>query len=242
MLKRIIKEKWFRRAGDHRLLARQRARRRYRDLCRRGAQQGGRDLPHAAPATRKTRRPLQRGAGGFHRAGVLRRAGLHRRLCGHRRTRRRHIADRFKNANDDYSSILCKALADRLAEAFAERMHARVRPEFWGYAPDEALTPDAARSPNNTRASAPRPAIRRSPTTPKRRAVRACSMPRTTAGMKLTESYRHVPAGRRSPASISPIPRRSISASARSSATRSKITPRARAGAWPKPSAGWRRC
>ncbi|MGH6765635.1 MAG: vitamin B12 dependent-methionine synthase activation domain-containing protein, partial [Bradyrhizobium sp.] len=42
------------------------------------------------------------------------------------------IADRFKHANDDYSSILCKALADRLAEAFAERMHARVRREFWG--------------------------------------------------------------------------------------------------------------
>ncbi len=51
------------------------------------------------------------------------------------------IADRFKAANDDYSSILCKALADRLAEAFAERMHARVRREFWGYAPDEALSP-----------------------------------------------------------------------------------------------------
>jgi 5-methyltetrahydrofolate--homocysteine methyltransferase len=49
------------------------------------------------------------------------------------------VADRFKNANDDYSSILCKALADRLAEAFAERMHARVRREFWGYAPDEKL-------------------------------------------------------------------------------------------------------
>jgi 5-methyltetrahydrofolate--homocysteine methyltransferase len=52
------------------------------------------------------------------------------------------VADRFKNANDDYSSILCKALADRLAEAFAERMHARVRREFWGYAPDEKLAAD----------------------------------------------------------------------------------------------------
>ena len=52
------------------------------------------------------------------------------------------IADRFKNANDDYSSILVKALADRLAEAFAERMHQRVRKEFWGYAPDEALGTD----------------------------------------------------------------------------------------------------
>src|SRR6516165_9536469 len=50
------------------------------------------------------------------------------------------VADRFKKANDDYSSILCKALADRLAEAFAERMHARVRREFWAYAPEETLS------------------------------------------------------------------------------------------------------
>lgn len=48
------------------------------------------------------------------------------------------IAERFERANDDYSSILVKALADRFAEAFAERMHQRVRKEFWGYAPDEA--------------------------------------------------------------------------------------------------------
>ena len=43
---------------------------------------------------------------------------------------------------DDYSAIMLKALADRLAEAFAERMHQRVRTEFWGYAPDEALSVD----------------------------------------------------------------------------------------------------
>jgi 5-methyltetrahydrofolate--homocysteine methyltransferase len=49
------------------------------------------------------------------------------------------IADRFKHANDDYSSIMVKALADRLAEAFAERMHQRVRRELWGYASDESL-------------------------------------------------------------------------------------------------------
>jgi 5-methyltetrahydrofolate--homocysteine methyltransferase len=49
------------------------------------------------------------------------------------------IADRFKHANDDYSSIMVKALADRFAEALAERLHQRVRKEFWGYAPDEAL-------------------------------------------------------------------------------------------------------
>ena len=50
------------------------------------------------------------------------------------------VADRFKRANDDYSSIMIKALADRLAEAFAERLHQRVRQEFWGYAAGEALS------------------------------------------------------------------------------------------------------
>ncbi|BCH30201.1 methionine synthase [Mesorhizobium sp. L-8-10] len=52
------------------------------------------------------------------------------------------IAERFERANDDYSSILVKALADRFAEAFAERMHEKVRKEFWGYAGDEAFAPD----------------------------------------------------------------------------------------------------
>jgi 5-methyltetrahydrofolate--homocysteine methyltransferase len=52
------------------------------------------------------------------------------------------IAERFERANDDYSSILVKALADRFAEAFAERMHECVRKEYWAYAPDENLAPD----------------------------------------------------------------------------------------------------
>ena len=52
------------------------------------------------------------------------------------------IAKRFAHANDDYSSILVKALADRLAEAFAETMHARVRRELWAYAPDERFAPE----------------------------------------------------------------------------------------------------
>ncbi|MEO5559907.1 MAG: methionine synthase [Dokdonella sp.] len=50
--------------------------------------------------------------------------------------------ERFQSDYDDYSSIMLKALADRLAEAFAECMHRRVRREFWGYAPDEALNND----------------------------------------------------------------------------------------------------
>ena len=48
----------------------------------------------------------------------------------------------FEKQNDDYSAIMLKALADRLAEAFAEHLHLRVRREFWGYVPDEALSND----------------------------------------------------------------------------------------------------
>lgn len=49
------------------------------------------------------------------------------------------VVQRFEADHDDYHSILAKALADRLAEAFAELMHERVRREFWAYSPDEAL-------------------------------------------------------------------------------------------------------
>jgi 5-methyltetrahydrofolate--homocysteine methyltransferase len=49
------------------------------------------------------------------------------------------VAARFKAAGDDYSAIIAAALADRLAEAFAEALHRRVRTELWGYAPDEAF-------------------------------------------------------------------------------------------------------
>ena len=49
----------------------------------------------------------------------------------------------FQKAHDDYSAILLKVLADRLAEAFAERLHERVRKEFWGYAANEALDNEA---------------------------------------------------------------------------------------------------
>jgi 5-methyltetrahydrofolate--homocysteine methyltransferase len=49
----------------------------------------------------------------------------------------------FRAAHDDYNDILLKALADRFAEAFAERLHAHVRTELWGYAPGEQLTNEA---------------------------------------------------------------------------------------------------
>ncbi|MBB5879781.1 5-methyltetrahydrofolate--homocysteine methyltransferase [Xanthomonas arboricola] len=53
-----------------------------------------------------------------------------------------HVA-RFEAAHDDYNAILLKALADRLAEALAERLHQRVRTEFWGYVDDETLDNEA---------------------------------------------------------------------------------------------------
>ncbi|HEU4622013.1 MAG TPA: methionine synthase [Burkholderiaceae bacterium] len=52
------------------------------------------------------------------------------------------LAERFEREHDDYSSIMLKAIADRLAEAFAELMHERVRKDLWGYAIDETLSND----------------------------------------------------------------------------------------------------
>ncbi|SDL00146.1 methionine synthase (B12-dependent) [Modicisalibacter muralis] len=53
------------------------------------------------------------------------------------------LAKQYQGAGDDYSAIMVKALADRLAEAFAERMHERVRKEYWGYDPEEVLDNEA---------------------------------------------------------------------------------------------------
>jgi 5-methyltetrahydrofolate--homocysteine methyltransferase len=98
------------------------------------------------------------------------------------------VADRFKNANDDYSSILCKALADRLAEAFAERMHARVRREFWAYAPDENLPADELilEKYDGIR---PAPGYPAQPDHTEKAALFRLLDAENTAGVKLTESY-----------------------------------------------------
>jgi 5-methyltetrahydrofolate--homocysteine methyltransferase len=50
------------------------------------------------------------------------------------------LAEQFEKENDDYQAIMVKALADRLAEAFAELIHERVRKEYWGYAADENIS------------------------------------------------------------------------------------------------------
>ena len=98
------------------------------------------------------------------------------------------VADRFKNANDDYSSILCKALADRLAEAFAERMHARVRREFWGYAPDETLAPDQLIL-EQYKGIRPAPGYPAQPDHTEKATLFALLDAENTAGVKLTENY-----------------------------------------------------
>jgi 5-methyltetrahydrofolate--homocysteine methyltransferase len=53
------------------------------------------------------------------------------------------LVKEYEAAGDDYNAIMVQALTDRLAEAFAERMHERVRKEFWGYVPEESLDNDA---------------------------------------------------------------------------------------------------
>lgn len=98
------------------------------------------------------------------------------------------IADRFKNANDDYSSILVKALADRLAEAFAERMHERVRKEFWGYAPDEALS-SSQLILEEYQGIRPAPGYPAQPDHTEKATLFRLLDAERTAGVKLTESY-----------------------------------------------------
>jgi len=97
-------------------------------------------------------------------------------------------ADRFKNANDDYSSILCKAMADRLAEAFAERMHARVRREFWAYAPDETLSNDELIL-EKYQGIRPAPGYPAQPDHTEKKTLFALLDAENTAGVKLTESF-----------------------------------------------------
>jgi 5-methyltetrahydrofolate--homocysteine methyltransferase len=98
------------------------------------------------------------------------------------------IADRFKHANDDYSSILCKALADRLAEAFAERMHARVRRELWAYAPDETLSNEELIL-EKYQGIRPAPGYPAQPDHTEKKTLFALLDAEKASGVKLTESF-----------------------------------------------------
>ncbi|MCA0423921.1 MAG: methionine synthase [Proteobacteria bacterium] len=98
------------------------------------------------------------------------------------------ISERLKGKNDDYSSILAKALADRLAEAFAERMHERVRKEFWAYAPDEAITPEGLIA-EGYRGIRPAPGYPAQPDHTEKATLFDLLGAERRIGVKLTESY-----------------------------------------------------
>ncbi|WP_018259857.1 methionine synthase [Methylobacterium sp. WSM2598] len=98
------------------------------------------------------------------------------------------IAERFERQNDDYRSILVKALADRIAEAFAERMHERVRKEFWGYAADETFAPADLVS-EEYQGIRPAPGYPAQPDHTEKATLFDLLQAEPRIGVKLTESY-----------------------------------------------------
>jgi len=102
-----------------------------------------------------------------------------------------HVA-RFEAAHDDYSSIMLKALADRLAEAFAERLHERVRCEFWGYAADERLN-SAGLIREEYRGIRPAPGYPACPDHTEKATLWKLLDAERSTGIKLTESFAMFP-------------------------------------------------
>jgi 5-methyltetrahydrofolate--homocysteine methyltransferase len=99
----------------------------------------------------------------------------------------------FEAEHDDYSAILAKALADRLAEAFAERMHHRVRREFWGYAPEEALDHEALIG-EQYQGIRPAPGYPACPDHTEKTLLFELLQAGPAAGMELTEGFAMLPA------------------------------------------------
>ncbi len=129
-------------------------------------------------------------------SGVPDYLGLFAVTAGHGTDER---ARAFEEAGDDYSAVLVKALADRLAEAFAERLHERVRREFWAYAPEEALSNEDIVK-ERYRGIRPAPGYPACPDhSPKRTIFQLLDAPRH-AGMRLSDNFAMLP-----PASVSGI-------------------------------------
>jgi 5-methyltetrahydrofolate--homocysteine methyltransferase len=102
------------------------------------------------------------------------------------------IADKLARANDDYGSIMVKALADRIAEAFAEYLHERVRKEFWAYAPDEALSPES-RIAEDYRGIRPAPGYPAQPDHTEKQTIFDLLAASRRIGVSLTESFAMLP-------------------------------------------------
>jgi 5-methyltetrahydrofolate--homocysteine methyltransferase len=107
------------------------------------------------------------------------------------------LVARFEAAHDDYSAIMVKALADRLAEAFAERLHERVRRELWGYVPSEALD-NAGLIAEEYQGIRPAPGYPACPDHTEKTILFALLDAEARAGIALTESFAMLP-----PASVS---------------------------------------
>jgi len=103
------------------------------------------------------------------------------------------VARRFERANDDYSKIMVKALADRLAEAFAEALHAKVRRELWAYAPGETLTNEQLIAEDYA-GIRPAPGYPAQPDHTEKRTLFDLLKAERATGIKLTESYAMWPA------------------------------------------------
>ena len=103
------------------------------------------------------------------------------------------IASKLEAEHDDYNAILVKALGDRFAEAFAERMHEKVRKELWGYAPDEALGNDELIA-ENYRGIRPAPGYPACPEHTEKRTLWALLDADKNVGVSLTESCAMTPA------------------------------------------------
>jgi 5-methyltetrahydrofolate--homocysteine methyltransferase len=103
-----------------------------------------------------------------------------------------HVA-RFEATHDDYSAILLKSLADRLAEAMAEALHLRVRREFWGYAPEESLTNEQLVR-EEYRGIRPAPGYPACPDHTEKGTLWRLLDAEAATGIRLTESYAMYPA------------------------------------------------
>ena len=103
------------------------------------------------------------------------------------------LAKRYQDDNNDYASLMIKALADRLAEAFAEHLHARVRAEYWAYAPDESLSTEELIS-ERYRGIRPAPGYPACPEHSEKETLFSLLDAEKEIGIALTDSYAMTPA------------------------------------------------
>ena len=149
------------------------------------------------------------------------------------------IAKAFKDKHDDYSAIMASALADRLAEAFAEALHRKVRTELWGYAPDEPFDVEALID-ERYRGIRPAPGYPAQPDHTEKGTLFKLLDGEAATGLELTESYAMFPT-----AAVSGLyfahPDSHYFGVGRIEKDQSRTMPAVRAGTSGPPNAGWPR-